>query len=434
MLKNWVQRWRQRGVTPTRLTARIIPRDQHPVSRRYLSPVALKTLYRLQEAGYQAFLIGGGVRDVLIGLQPKDFDVATDATPEQVKKLFGSQCQLIGRRFRLAHVRWGREIIEVATFRAASEAATSENGLVLRDNAWGSIEEDAARRDFTINAIYYHLADFSLWDFADGLQDIEQRLIRMIGDPATRYREDPVRMLRALRFAAKLDFRIEPHTGHPIPSLASLLADVSPHRLHDECQKLFSAGFAEFILPLLSEYGVLPVLFPATARCPDEELWAVAANTIDLMIEADEPVDPAWFLSALLWPAVAAAHESLQTDGLPPVPAWQKAAQIVLSEQMTRTAIPKHISFPLRDIWELQHRLETPRPRQVIALSTHPLFAAALTLLSWREQAGHDTQQRAAWWKRWQSADPGLQAELVRGLQDLPGKRTKSRRRASVPR
>lgn len=436
MLKKWVKRWRQRGQTPTRLQPVIIPRDQHSVSRRLISSVAVKTLYRLHEAGYQAFLIGGGVRDLLIGLQPKDFDIATDATPEQVKALFGNQCQLIGRRFRLAHVRWGREVIEVATFRASHDEAEQQaadsnaDGLILRDNVWGSVEEDAARRDFTINAIYYNIADFSLWDFADGSRDIANRTLRMIGDPGLRYREDPVRMLRAVRFAAKLDFEIEPHTAHPIPELAPLLADISAHRLYDECQKLFSAGYAEFVLPLLQSYGLLDVLFPGAAQHPCQELWELTANSTDLRIEAGKSIHPAFFLAALLWGTVQSAQRRLQADGIPAVPAWQQAGQLILSKQQQRTAIPKHVAQVIRDIWEMQLRLETPRPRQVEQLAANPRFRAAYDFLVLREEAGESTNGMGAWWTRWQQADPGLQAEMVRALTDVGGKGKRPRRRS----
>jgi poly(A) polymerase len=245
-----------------------IPRPEHPISRRSISPNALKVLYRLKDAGYQAFLVGGAVRDLLLGLTPKDFDVATNALPEEVRRLFRN-CRLIGRRFRLAHVHFGSEIIEVATFRAASaperEDAESDpdadgeeirdpvedsehrafdtRGRILRDNSYGTVEEDVWRRDFAANSLYYNIGDLSIWDFADGVADINARRLKLIGDPETRYREDPVRMLRAVRFAAKLDFTIEPDTEQPISRLAHLLDGVPPARLFDECLKLFLSGF-----------------------------------------------------------------------------------------------------------------------------------------------------------------------------------------------
>lgn len=438
MLKTWVNRWRNRGKPPTRLDPVIIPRDQHPISRRQISSVAVKTLYRLHDAGYQAFLIGGGVRDLLIGIMPKDFDIATDATPEEVKALFGNQCQVIGRRFRLAHVRWGREIIEVATFRANHDEAAShqgginDDGLIIRDNVWGCIEEDAARRDFTINAIYYNIADFSLWDFANGSADIENRIIRMIGDPELRYREDPVRMLRAIRFAAKLDFDIEQRTAHPIPMLAELLSDISPHRMYDECQKLLSAGYATYVLPLLQDYGLFETLFPQAAKFPCQQLWMLTARNTDQRIADDKNIHPAFFIAALLWGDVQNHFNTLVASGMPHVPAWQKASQMSLSRQHTRTAIPRHIGQVAREIWELQERLQTPRPRQVELLAQNPRFRAAYDFLLLREQAGEATNDMATWWTRWQSADPGLQAEMVRSLTDVGGKGKRPRRKRTA--
>jgi len=423
MLKGWLDRWRGRGKTPSRLKPVIIPRDRHPISRKAISSAAVKTLYRLHDAGHDAFLIGGGVRDLLLGLAPKDFDVATSATPEQVKQIFGGQCQIIGRRFRLAHVRWGREVIEVATFRAnhsegdASTAHTNADGLIVRDNVWGSIEEDAARRDFTINAIYYNIADFSLWDFAKGSADLDKRILRLIGDPETRYREDPVRMLRAVRFAAKLDFSIAPEAGDIIPELAYLLEDMSSHRLYDECQKLFGAGHAAPLLPLLQDYGLFEPLFPEAALHPCHELWMLTAENTDARISIGKGINPAFFFAALLWGAARFRHETLCEEGTPPVPAWQQASQQTLSIQQARTAIPRHIAQTMRDIWEMQPRLENPRPRQVEATAQNERFRAAYDFLVLREQAGEDTGGMGAWWTRWQDADPGLQAEMQRALE-----------------
>lgn len=442
MLKAWMDRLRQRGKSRTRLKPVIIPRDQHTVSRKQISSAAVKTLYRLHDAGHAAFLIGGGVRDVLLGEFPKDFDIATDATPEQVRHLFGSQCQVIGRRFRLAHVRWGREIIEVATFRAHhgdsddANARTSDEGIILRDNVWGSIEEDAARRDFTINAIYYNIADFSLWDFAHGMADLKSRTLRLIGDPETRYREDPVRMLRAIRFAAKLDFTLAPETARPIRQLAWLLEDISSHRLYDETQKLFSAGFSRHVLPLLEEYGLFEPLFPEAVLHPCDRLWQLTADNTDARLDEGKSINPAFFIAALLWGAASQRQQDLVTEGVPTVPAWQQAAQQTLGAQQRRTAIPKHIAQVVRDIWEMQPRLEQPRPRQVPALVISERFRAAYDFLVLREQAGEDTNGMGAWWTRWQAADPGLHPDLLRQLEqktatagnDKPRRRRRSRK------
>ena len=233
------------SIVTTPFTVRVIPRDQHTISRRDISPNALRVLYRLRESGFGAYLVGGAVRDLLVGGRPKDFDVATDATPEQVKQLFRN-CRLIGRRFRLAHVVFGREIIEVATFRANSDDGSGdrevENGMLVRDNVYGSIEDDAVRRDFTCNALYYAIEDFSVRDYTGGFEDVLERRMKLIGDPEQRYREDPVRMLRAVRLAAKLNFEIDAATAEPIPRLASLLGEAAPARLFEEVLKLFLSG------------------------------------------------------------------------------------------------------------------------------------------------------------------------------------------------
>src|SRR5690606_33324797 len=254
--------------TQPRPSPKIIPRAEHPISRANISSNALKVLYRLKNAGYSAFIVGGGVRDLLLGRHPKDFDVVTDALPEEVDRLFRN-CRLIGRRFRLAHVRFGRDVVEVATFRATGNGEDDarlhdETGRILRDNVYGTIDEDVWRRDFTVNALYYNIADFTLWDYTTGLEDIKSRTLRLIGDPETRYREDPVRMLRAVRLAAKLDFTIAPGTAEPIPRLAPLLADVPPARLFDEVLKLFQSGHAVRSFDLLREHGLFGYLFPRT--------------------------------------------------------------------------------------------------------------------------------------------------------------------------
>ncbi|PZO70593.1 MAG: polynucleotide adenylyltransferase PcnB, partial [Sphingomonas taxi] len=257
--------------SPVTVTPNHIPRDAHPVSRKDISPNALRVLYRLREAGFQAHLVGGAVRDLLIGVIPKDFDVATDATPEEVKSLFRN-CRLIGRRFRLAHVVFGREIIEVATFRAAGgnddagDRQIHDDGRVLRDNIYGSIEEDAVRRDFTANALYYAIEDFSVRDYVGGFADVEARVLRLIGDPEARYREDPVRMLRAVRLASKLGFEIEAATAAPIARLAGLLSEAAPARLFEETLKLFLSGHAVASFEGLERNGLLGVLLPETAE------------------------------------------------------------------------------------------------------------------------------------------------------------------------
>lgn len=409
--------------TPPRLELQVIPRDRHPISRKQINSAALKVLYRLHETGYRAFLVGGGVRDLLLGQTPKDFDVATNATPEQVKSLFGNS-RIIGRRFRLVHVQYGRETVEVATFRAHHEAdeagrhgATNESGLIVRDNVFGTLEEDAERRDFTVNALYYNIADFGVYDYADGVKDIERRILRLIGNPETRYREDPVRMLRAIRFAAKLDFRIADTAAEPIARLGHLLDDISSHRLFDEIQKLVTCGHSESAMALLQEYGLFRHLFPAVHLNDAQQrlLNAAAANTDDRIREG-KGINPAFFFAVLLWQRMQERVQQLHAQGIPYWPAIQQAGQQVIHQQSDRTAIPKYTAGTMREIWEIQPRLERPDSRQIDALLQNPRFRAGYDFLVLRERAGENTKGLGAWWTRYQDADPGLRVQMVREL------------------
>ncbi|MDQ7075512.1 MAG: polynucleotide adenylyltransferase PcnB [Gammaproteobacteria bacterium] len=285
--------------------ATIIPRSEHGVSRNNISKNALKVLYRLNDAGFRACLVGGGVRDLLLGLKPKDFDIATSASPEEVRALFRN-CRLIGRRFRLAHVLYGREVIEVATFRAShrdgEDGRTDAGGRIMRDNVFGDIAEDALRRDFSVNALYYDIKDYSIHDYAGGMADVSARLLRLIGDPVTRYKEDPVRMLRAVRFAAKLDFEIAPEASDPIADLASELGEIPPARLFEEVLKLFHSGHAVKSLELLHDYYLLDYLFPHAAKKlgdDDESTWDLlerGLNNTDQRIRAGKSVTPAFYM------------------------------------------------------------------------------------------------------------------------------------------
>jgi len=403
---------------------RIIPRPEHPVSRQHFSDAALKVLYRLHNAGFQAFLVGGCIRDALLGHMPKDFDVATDATPEQVKDLFRNS-RIIGRRFRIVHVRFGREVIEVTTFRGKPSddhsdhiSQQSDDGLLLRDNVWGSIEEDAIRRDFTINALYYNIADFSIHDFADGVRDIEARTLRLIGDPATRYREDPVRMLRAVRFAAKLNFQLDPATEAPIHEAAPLLLQIPPARLFDEVIKLFMAGQGVVTFQLLRRYGLFAMLFPEADEAMAELPWAerlveLALESTDRRIAEDRPVTPAFLFAALLWAPVQLRQADLEAEGMPPIPALQTAAQHVLSRQLQHISVPKRFSLPMRDIWDLQQRLPLRRGKRVFQTREHPRFRAAYDFLLLREEAGELDPGLGDWWTAFQQADEHEQRRLL---------------------
>ncbi|MCF2862170.1 polynucleotide adenylyltransferase PcnB [Pseudoalteromonas sp. Cnat2-41] len=410
----------------------IIPRSEHGISRSQFSPNALKVLYRLKDGGFEAYLVGGCVRDLLLGLQPKDFDVVTNATPEQVKKLFRN-CRLIGRRFRLAHIVFGREIIEVATMRGHHEAQdsknnvsqSSEHGQLLRDNVYGTIDEDAERRDFTINALYYSIKDFCIYDYANGVAAIKGRRIELIGDPETRYREDPVRMLRAIRFATKLDMSISSATAKPITELADLLAHIPPARLFEECLKLFLGGKAEANFHALRQYGLFKYLFPALDKLLDanpggqEERFIAQmfANT-DVRINGDKKVTPAFIFAALLWfPLLERCQLLMQRDQLPHFEALAAAMNQILSENARHVAVPKRFTLGARDIWHIQHRFDKRGGQRAYRLSQQPRFKAAYDFMLLLVDSGQeDLKELADWWSAYLNADVNGQKMMVKAL------------------
>jgi poly(A) polymerase len=422
----------------TDLEPLIVPRPDHPISRANISPNALKVLNRLKQAGFEAYLVGGGVRDLLLGHEPKDFDIATDATPEQVRDVFRN-CRLIGRRFRLAHVFFGREIIEVATFRGGSAQGSAdgqviENGRILRDNVYGNITEDAWRRDFTVNALYYNIADFSLVDYAGGLSDIEAGRLRLIGDdPAGRYREDPVRMLRAVRFACKLGFMIDDACAAPIRELAPLLEEISPARLFDETLKLFHSGYALHAFEKLRHFDLFAQLFPETDVCLAQEEQAFPItfvsrgldNTDQRILEC-KPVAPAFLFAVLLWEPVRKRYQALLEDGTPSADAMALASYEVASRQQRRVAIQKRFALPMREIWALQPRLERRNGKRPMVLLGHPRFRAAYDFLLLRAAVGEADPELAQWWTRFQDVPP---AERARMLGSVPQRKRKRRRR-----
>jgi poly(A) polymerase len=464
----------------------VIPRSEHSISRAQISPNALKVLYRLKEAGYQAFLVGGAVRDLLLGIKPKDFDVATNALPDEVRRIFRN-CRLIGRRFRLAHVHFGQEIIEVATFRAAAaperedaedletdgegapvvdvpaaapfdsqHRAFDTTGRILRDNIYGAIEEDVWRRDFAANGLYYNIDDFSIWDFVDGVGDVRARRLKLIGDPETRYREDPVRMLRAVRFAAKLDFSIEDSTERPIRQLAYLLDGVPPARLFDECLKLFLSGFGEKSFRLLQQYGLFDHLFPmsgAAFKLPpyeyaQEMLEAGLANT-DARIAADKPVTPTFLFAVLLWSAVLRELNEQSAGPAPDLAQLMQACDTVLRAQQSRVAIPRRFSVPMRELLMLQPRFNRRSGVKSLSLLQHPRFRAAYDFLLLRAQVGVADPELAQWWTDIQllpheervalvqarPADaPGVSASVQEGTAAAPARRRRRRRRGGAAR
>ena len=435
------------AITP--LTAlRTIPRDQHTISRKDISPNALRVLYRLRDAGFQAYLVGGAVRDLLVGGHPKDFDVATDATPEQVRQQFRN-CRLIGRRFRLAHVVFGREIIEVATFRANVDDGSGDremdNGRLVRDNVYGTVEDDAVRRDFTANALYYAIDDFSVRDYVGGFEDVMARRLKLIGEPELRYQEDPVRMLRAVRLAAKLEFEIETTTAEPIGRLAPLLSEAAPARLFEEILKLFLSGHAVASFEGLERFGLLKVLFPETAAALASNrsgalrrmVMAGLAGT-DQRVANDEPVSPAFLFALLLWPAYCRALMGLQAQGVHAEEAQRRAADRVTLHQLKTVALPRRFSLPMQEIWLLQTRFGNRQRKRVTRLLSHPRFRAAFDFLALRLAASPEHAEDVAFWRdaQTQSGEELAAAlgvavpEEALGEEGVPASRRRRRRRS----
>lgn len=366
-------------------------------------------LYHLHNNGYQACLVGGGVRDALIGQTPKDFDVATNATPEQVNSLF-RRCRLIGRRFRLAHVYSRHELIEVATFRAGQETDSEHPGMLLRDNAYGTIEEDALRRDITINALYYNIADYSIIDYANGMHDIQAKIIRLIGDPTRRYQEDPVRMLRIIRFAAKLRFKIDLATAAPIKSLGHLLAAVPAARLTDEIHKLFMLGHAWETYQQLQHHGIYARLFPHTVEhMQDEHQHGVAAlierglRNTDQRVHQGLPNTPAFLYAILLWEPVRQRTEQHTAQGMAAHPALHQAATDIMLQQSQIVTIPKRHSTMAREIWAMQAGFTSTKGRRPARMVKHPRFRAAYDFMLLRAHAGEIKPEIAAWWTDYQA-------------------------------
>lgn len=411
-------------------TVSITPRSQHKISRKDINHNALKVLYRLNRAGYSAYLVGGCIRDLLIGHHPKDFDIATNASPEQVKDLFYN-CRLIGRRFRLAHVHFGRDIIEVATFRSHNAVSTVQNahGMILNDNVYGTIEEDVLRRDFTINALYYNIADFSVVDFVSGMQDLANRQLNMIGDPALRYKEDPVRMLRAIRFAAKLNFTIHPKSAKPIHELNKLLANIPAARLFEEYSKLFLTGHAYNTFKLLSEYGLFTQLFPRTLKfLSDNVLIEKALRNTDTRVLAEKSIAPSFLLAVFSWqPMLEQARNNIER-GQPEYTAYSDAMDKVLSEQQRVMAVPRRYVGMIRDVWELQSRLERRRSaRHVAAVFALSKFRAAYDFLLLRAEALEPAAVVAAkWWNSYVDADEATREAMAAKVKSPKGKSRKT--------
>ena len=427
------------GVESTITQPIVIPQSEHGVSDADISGGALKVLQTLTDAGHSAYLVGGGVRDLLLGLKPKDFDVATGATPDTVRSLFRSS-RLIGRRFRLAHVRMGREIIEVATFRAGFDESAGDpdhvrvDGRIVRDNVYGTLEEDAWRRDFTVNCLYYDYRERTVIDFTGGYSDLRDGRLRLIGSAIERYREDPVRMLRAVRFSGKLGFDIEGDTSRAIYELGPLIEDMPPARLYEEVIKLFMAGAGRTNYELLRRYGLFGHLFPETDACieaePDGIACALASKALestDARIGSGKPVTPGFLFAALLWEPVLQDSEACTARGMSDIQAYDAAGADVIERQVQHVSLPRRFSLMVREIWGLQPRLVNRRGRGGASrLLTNPRFRAAYDFLLLRAESGEDVAEHAKWWTRFQEVDDNERHSM---LEDKRGPKRRRRRR-----
>lgn len=391
-------------------------------------------MYKLKKEGFDAYLVGGCVRDLLLGREPKDFDVVTNADPDQIKRIFRN-CRLIGRRFRLAHIHFGREVIEVATFRGKGEEQDDQQmlnneGRLLRDNVYGTIEQDVWRRDFTVNALYYNIKDYSVVDYVGGMDDHKAATLKLIGDPETRFREDPVRMIRAVRFAVKLSFGIDPACEQAIHDLSNLLDSIPSARLYDEVLKLFMGGNALQTFEMLRHYGLFQVLFPATESSLAVEsdgfpkLFLIKAlQNSDNRIAEGKTVTAYFLFAAFLWEPVQMLAKDLLQQGLPDHLALQEAANVVIGRQVKITAMPRHITTSMRDVWSLQPKFNARVGTKPARLFSHPKFRAAYDFLLLRAETGSVDANLAAWWTRYQNADEAEQRQMAQ-----PNRNNKNRK------
>ncbi|RSF38827.1 polynucleotide adenylyltransferase PcnB [Acinetobacter baumannii] len=401
------------------------------LSTAQLPSSILDVIDSLNKAGYEAYIVGGGVRDLMLGLNPKDFDAVTNATPSQIKEVFGRRCRIIGRRFELAHVYSGRELIEVATFRAPpKKAVTNASGMILRDNNWGTIEQDFARRDFSINTLYYQPRKGIVLDFCKAIDDVKSKTLRLLGDPVQRFEEDPVRMLRTLRFAAKLNFKIDPAILDIFDvEMTQLLRDVSPHRLYDESQKLFTMGHLARVLPMLIDFGVWKQLF-ADIRPDLTPFIQRAAKNTDQRIQVGKTINPAFFYAVLLWQPFLERCDFYLSKGVVPAEARAQAGLDVLKRQATRTVIPRFAETFIREVWEMQTRLLNPKPQQIEALASHARFRAGFDFLLLREKSGDDTTQgMGSWWEAYQEMSND---EKEAAISQYNRQKAKSRRKVAA--
>lgn len=416
---------------------------EHGIQRNQISSHAQKIIQHLESNGYEAYLVGGAVRDLLLDIKPKDFDIATNAEPEEIKAIFNN-CRLIGRRFRLAHIYYGREVIEVATFRASHDtkkshhdkskhARTSDEGQLTRDNVFGTVEEDALRRDISINSLYYALESEEVLDFADGVEDIKRRNIRLIGDPLQRYQEDPVRILRAIRFAAKLGFEIDKDSALAITEANQLLLNVPGARLFDEVIKLFHNPEAIKTFQLLRHYGVYQYLLPQSHHSAESYIWSdklfelALENTVD-RIKQEKPVTIAFLYAVLLWPAFKEKIDSIDMKR-PNFERINEEAQKVLKEQSQVITIPKRFAFAIKDIWSYQYRLPKRNGKSADWLLGQRRFRAAFDFLLLREACGEIKPGLGDWWQNYQFADEETQTKMKAQVGARRSPKTKQQRK-----
>lgn len=428
----------------------IIPPRKHGIIRDHMSPCALNVCKELRARGFAVFVVGGAVRDLLLGKEPKDYDVATDATPEQVRDVF-RRSRIIGRRFRIVHVMCGRETIEVTTFRGQAAPAIgdeededsedqrkSDNGRLLRDNVFGSQFEDAARRDFTINALYYDPEKQEVWDYLDGMQDLKQGVLRIIGDAETRYREDPVRMLRAVRLAAKLNFKLDPATKAPIRALTKLLHDVPKSRLFDEMLKMFHSGHALESAQRMREeglhHGVLPLLDVILEQPMGKRFLTLALQSTDQRVNADKPVSPAFLFASLMWHEVLTLWNKYQTEqDMRPLVAFSEAMEDVIQTQVENLAIPRRYTAGMREIWSMQPRFLQRAGQRPYRLVENPKFRAGFDFLLLRCESGELDTEVGQWWERFQVADDHERAQML--IKDeAPVKKRRRRKKPAAAR
>ncbi|WP_018609697.1 polynucleotide adenylyltransferase PcnB [Uliginosibacterium gangwonense] len=415
--------------------AAYIPADQHGIRSAMILPAARKVCAVLQEAGFKAYVVGGAVRDLIAGIKPKDYDVATNATPDEVRNLF-RRSRIIGRRFRIVHVMSGPETIEVSTFRALhdEDTITDEHGRVLHDNVWGTIEEDATRRDFTVNALYYDPTTETVIDYHNGVADLQKKTLRMIGDPATRYREDPVRMLRAVRLAAKLGLSIDPAAKDPIPEMAVLLENVPAARLFDEMLKLLSSGYAVLCIKQLREEnlhkGLLPLLDVILGQPQGEKfIWLALANT-DARVRAGKPISPGFLFATLLWNEVLSNWNARKENGEYGQPALFAAMDEVLASQAEKLAITRRISADITEIWALQPRFDKRAGKAPYRLLEQARYRAGYDFLRLRAESGEIDMELPEWWDAFADAKPEeREAMLQPEKKDGPRKRRPRKRK-----